>query len=619
MMRNNKLWLLLILCNLAYIHLAAQLKSQSFLLAVGGKAGARIVVTEKDAVSRFAASELQRYLGEISGADFEIIAPGGKPGKTLRLSLAHLPGEDAYRLELSDSVLSIMGGSPRALLYGVYDVLRQLGCRWPAPSFLFYNGSSGIIPKRDSLVISMAKPKEATPAFSIRKLDVEEGKSHTIANLLELIDWMPKLGFNTLMVPMNYGGGGRVKWDNWREKLTPALRKRGLLIEVGGHGYQNFLNASMEDSTLFARHPDWFGKDSHCRPSPRKHLVFNTADTGAVHYLIANVVTYLRAHPEIDLFDFWPPDGARWAECPELKQLGSKQDRQAKLANLVDDAIKRVRPGLKLEIIAYGEVLQPPEAVSLHPDILVDFCPINQSYEYQIDDSESTFNLPYVKALEAWRQSFKGQLGLYSYYRKYGWYSLPNVIPHYIAADLKWYAQLPLQAVSVYCEPGDWGTYSLNYYVLGRIAWEPSADVDSLIKEFCQVSYGPEAATASRVYAALERTVRHLGNIPFTTLKSPEQIAAGIRLLSQCRQQLSRAKGHAHDSSVLGNLDRLALAVEYAKRDLGIQQVKAKPALAKKRVLDMLQFLHQHADRGVFVVTPRDNAAKYLRHYGLAR
>ena len=52
----------------------------------------------------------------------------------------------------------------------------------------------------------------------------------------------------TLVIPTDYQGHGRVKWDNWRDALTPELQKRGILIEVGGHGYQNFLKG-MKPST----------------------------------------------------------------------------------------------------------------------------------------------------------------------------------------------------------------------------------------------------------------------------------------------------------------------------------------------------------------------------------
>ena len=144
------------------------------------------------------------------------------------------------------------------------------------------------------------------------------------------------------------------------------------MIEVGGHGYQNYLNAGMENGSLFKEHPGWFGKDKNCLASTQQNLVFNTSSKNAVRYLTGNVIKYIEQHPEIDIFDFWPPDGARWNDCPQFTEEGSPVERQAKLVNEVDSAIKEVRPDLLLEMIAYQPVLMPPEKVRLNKNILVD-------------------------------------------------------------------------------------------------------------------------------------------------------------------------------------------------------------------------------------------------------
>ena len=147
---------------------------------------------------------------------------------------------------------------------------------------------------------------------------------------------MPKARFNTLMVPMDYGGRGRVRWDAWRDALVPELERRDLIVEVGGHGYQNFLGPEMEEGALFERRPEWFGRDSSCRPSRAERLVFDSENADAVAYLLRNVVDYVAARPELDIFDFWPPDGARWAECAEWVARGTPADRQARLVVAVD-------------------------------------------------------------------------------------------------------------------------------------------------------------------------------------------------------------------------------------------------------------------------------------------
>ena len=59
-------------------------------------------------------------------------------------------------------------------------------------------------------------------------------------------------------------------------------------IEVGGHGYQNFLNADMEGGKLFDQHPEWFGADAQGTRHKEKNRVFCSSNPQAVDYLIKN-------------------------------------------------------------------------------------------------------------------------------------------------------------------------------------------------------------------------------------------------------------------------------------------------------------------------------------------
>jgi alpha-glucuronidase len=104
--------------------------------------------------------------------------------------------------------------------------------------------------------------------------------------------------------------------------------------------------------------------------------------------------------------------------------------------------------------------------------------------------------------------------------RKYAWNSLPNIIPHYIQEDLRWYRVVGVAGVSTYAEPGDWFTYELSHCVLGRLAWDPDTKVGAVIDEFCTARYGPEAALAREVFAGLESIVRHACSLPGTRLKT---------------------------------------------------------------------------------------------------
>src|SRR5258706_14381639 len=80
----------------------------------------------------FAAQELQRYVKEMSGAELPVVqAPSKKPAIVLAvrpLQPDQKPSEDPrevdhYRLSVDAGKLKIEGASPRAVLFGVYDLL----------------------------------------------------------------------------------------------------------------------------------------------------------------------------------------------------------------------------------------------------------------------------------------------------------------------------------------------------------------------------------------------------------------------------------------------------------------------------------------------------------------
>ncbi|HEX6536050.1 MAG TPA: DUF4838 domain-containing protein [Gemmatimonadaceae bacterium] len=569
----------------------------------------------------FAASELAAYLHRITGATFPVVRDS-EPARAIVLrtgasaAAAGLTG-DAYAIAVRGERVYLTGGSGRAVLYAAYDLLARLGCRWLAPAFDYYQGESEIIPRAPTLVYRATGDVVERPTFAIRKLDMAGARSHDVETVRKIVAWMPKLRFNTLMVSMVSGIGGHTSWDDWRAPITPELDKRGLTLEVGGHGYQNFLAPDMEGGTLFERHPEWFGRDSSCTPSRATHLVFDTGNPDAVAYLIGNVVKYVTAHPEIDVFDFWPPDGARWGECKDLAAEGSVEDRHARLVSQLHAALKQARPDLRLEVIAYAHAKLPPQHVALPADVLVDFCPIGQDFDAPIYDPSAHNNAIYVDAIHQWRRAFPGDIGLYSYYRKYAWRSLPNVLPHYMQHDLQWYASIPLQGISSYAEPGDWYTYELNHWALGHLAWNPRVDIDSLVGDFVRGRYGPAAIPAAQALATLENVFRVRGSFPYSAVDSATEIARARAEVEARRVAVRNARWRA-TGPLAANLGRLELMLDFAERDLEIQEARAahvSMATVRGKVRSLVSFLTDHRDRGVFVVYGGDDFARYLKHY----
>ena len=594
-------------------------QENSITLASEGKAMVDIVLPKSSTVSQvYAASELNKYLNKISKANFASRVQSNK--SSIRLSPRKFSNPEAYEIEIKGGDVILAAGSDRSMLYAVYDFLGRLGCQWIAPDFEFYEASGEVIPQTSDLVFSLKSKVHEIPQMEYRKLDVAGSRTLAADKLLKLIECMPKGRYNTLRFAMDRENLKPVKWDKYRLELTPELKKRGILIEVGGHGYQHFLSGKMEDGDLFKKHPNWFGKDSTCRPSPSDRLVFNTENPEAVKYFTDKVIKFIKDRPEIDIFDLWPPDVGHWQDCPEQAKSGSPQERQVRLANHVYQAIKKVRPDIRMEIIAYSYALFPPEKTSLHRDILLEICPINQSFEKQIDDPTSSTNAEYIRAIKEWREAFPGSITLYSYYRKQAWRSAPVLIPFYMQKDMRYFTSVPLQGIACYAETNDWYTYELNHFVLGRLGWNPNTNVDSLSKVYLRARYGTAVATAADSYNLLEQTVRRYGSIPFTSLKTQEEIKQAQEKVDAQMLAIRRSREISQDKSLDGNFSRLLLMYDYLDRDLEIQYARVSGTSREEiytQIKEFVSFLESNLDKGVFILTGSDDFSRFTKKYGL--
>jgi hypothetical protein len=519
------------------------------------------------ATEEFAASELARYLGKMTGASFTVEAAARLPQNALVVGRAEAEAvdpevarqpldEDVFVIRREGGRVLIAGGGDRGTLYGVYAFLEKLGCRWFAPQFDFYGAAGGeLVPHVDAPTVGDWQIVER-PAFKWRKLYIEEGQSHNTGNLLQMIDWMAKARMNVLDCPIDYQHQHRTEWDGWREALIPELRKRGILIEVGGHGYPNFL----PQEKYFAQHPEWFGmRDGKRTSDPR--MVFSTANPDAVRTFVANLKAYLAAHPEIDILDVWPPDGVEWSAAPEDLALGSPSERQMLLLNHLARELKPDFPRLRIQFIAYESYTAPPAQIKPDPGILMDFCPIDRSFESPLYASAYPKNEEYFHHLQSWIGGVMdpSNITVYSYITKYAWRSLPMVIPHLIVDDVRRFQSMGIGGLATYSEPGSWATFELDHYITARALWNPQLDLKQELADYASERYGAAGPAVLAYLNLVEEVVPHAVGIPGTelTLEKQRMMIADFGPAAGLLQQAhAAAAGDAAVQALLAKLDR---------------------------------------------------------------
>ena len=186
--------------------------------------------------------------------------------------------------------------------------------------------------------------------------------------------------------------------------------------------------------------------------------------------------------------------------------------------------------------------------------------------------------------------------------------------------DIQYYLKNGVKGISSYAEPGDWFTYELNHYVLGNLAWEPYADVDKLIDDFCAYRYGSQAQTARYIFNTLEDVVRYGCSLPHTTLKTPQVYENYLVRIGKCRQKIAKALAENNNEILTENLNRLDLMLQYAERTIKIQKHRGLDAPGQKRkemVDDLIEFIKLNADKGIFMWHGRFNPNWQYKIYGV--
>ena len=530
-------------------------KPAALTLAEAGRARLKIVTAAEPAETvRQAAAELAQYLGQISGATFEVTTGDGSAGIVLG-TLAEFPdaaltaplkanstfdGPEAYVIRTEPEAgksgrLRLIGATEKGVPHAVAHVLRELGCRWyfPAPEW-------EVIPHRATLAVSLnANERPAIPARRIwwgyGFFDAAEGRCRN-----DYLAWNRR----------NRMGQSRSIWC--------------------GHAWQSII---AENRSTFDEHPEYLALVGGKRKGPQFCVSQPAVRKLATEWALAK----LRRQPQLDMVSMETSDGAGHCECEECRRLGTVSDRAFGLASEVARAVEREFPGKMVGMYAYNDHCEPP-AAELEPNVYVQSTAGFIRGQYTFDE-----------LMQLWPKKTKN-IGFYEYYSVWLWdWDMPpggrgaNVKA--IQQRIRQYAELG--ATSIDCESGNnWGLHGRGYYVASQLMWNPDASVDDLLADFYQGAFGPAAAVMQRYWERLDP-----GNEP---LLSEHLLALALREL----EEASRLAADHPD--VLARLNQLKQYQHYVRLrwelDL-IRRKKDEASLARRKELTLAALTHVYRTR----------------------
>ncbi|MSU49086.1 MAG: DUF4838 domain-containing protein, partial [Opitutus sp.] len=423
---------------------------------------------------------------------------------------------------------------PDGTRYAVTTFLEDaLGFRslWP--------GELGFVAPLRKTVSVAALEKKFTPLIAQRKIRSASYNNRTQVGLDYL--GVTKVEFDQ-QAAAAFGAGPQLpNWFKWQ-------RMGGSIGLVSGHAFGYTWEKYHRD------HPEWFALQSN----GSRDLTNLAPDRARLCKSNLALVEAL-ARDKIEELDrtgasgvsLSPNDGGRstFCMCAECKRLDPPGGRTIKLWDLIPSPrrefdylsltdrmvwfwnqlatrIAAKHPHATLTVYAYSAYKAPPVREKLHPNIAVGFVGLNYRRESDRKVARDDWD-SWSRATK--RLYWRPNLLLFS--RREG---TPSLYAHKLGEDVSYFAHHSLLGTDFDSCMHHWSTEGVNYYVLARLLWNPDADVETILADYCEAGFGAAAPEVRRYLARIEAITSQIAEneLPVTEPFTPTVVAELQAILS---------------------------------------------------------------------------------------
>ena len=485
--------------------ISSQAYGANVVFGKNGKTSWQITTGETNATAQFAAAQLQQYLSQISGCRFKVTTRSqtkqtisvGLRSKLTEQDRRLLPpskeGYDGYAIAIVEKPerIIIAGDNESGTIYGVYDFLEHVGCRWFYPTQ--DANDPEVIPKTNTLTIPVRSWSVASPI----RYRICNGSSWFFqmdyAEAIKQVDWAMKNRYNAVGWQSATTTDKKSLEQQYRELesagVLAELIKRGMFIHGPAHSFDHFLRSD----DYFDQHPDWFGvRDGKRSPQSFAGAQFCWSNADARKQFVKNAEAFITNAPLIHIFCTIPFDGGKACDCEKCKKAGSSNLLMILLGELIEQ-LKTSRPDVLVETVGgYGAVDSPPTDLTvIHPNQRIVWAHWGRHHGQGYDDS----NYGKRDNLEGWRKAAKGGLTICQYYTDN--FAEPWVMGPFTTAmqsDRRYFLSNHIDALYMLMYPrGYWWNHSLNGYIGGRCFYDPTINPSAEIRDYAMHYFGSDA------------------------------------------------------------------------------------------------------------------------------
>lgn len=523
------------------------------------------IVYEQHPVYEFAAEELARYYAKISG---EILLRHktmpqtgtpivlGSPSFIQQQAGVSVPVDalryDGYWIDADPARILISGKERRSVLYGVYRLLEDVGCRWMFP------GPEGeILPQTAPLLFKSGRIVD-NPDFEVRTITddtrMDEIPDSFVIESMEKFDWAAKNRLNTYFTGVNlFNGDMYLKPFIMRE-----ITKRGFRLEVGGHNTGIYVRRE-----LFNEKPELFREIDGVRRSDGN---FCSSNPEAVQMVVDGVGNLLRQIPSIECFHLWFEDtfGGSWCECERCRHLTPAQQ----MCNVIE-AVALAYPQLHVDFILYHDSSDVSSITKKLPaNVSAYYAPRERCYAHRLSDPACARNRVYHDQVKHAGEVFSSIYPFEYYTDMILFNKMGTNLQRTLHEDLIDYKNLGVNAITLLMfNRYSWFAYKLPMVTFARHVWSMDCDYMAVRKELCD-TYFRECSDAMMRYYALQEQFTDL-MLQFCGYDDVHDIRNIIPLNPEFGAKHLRDLDKAE--AILAEMDALLLDAADSTRDMKIR------------------------------------------------
>ncbi len=448
----------------------------------GKPAGCAIAIpADAPAAVRYAAEELRDFIEKTTGVRLPVVFRGTGNGECPQILIDHksseLTSQDAFRLKVEGGRLHIVGGGPRGVLYGVYEILERFaGCRW-------YASWHTVAPRRDRIEVPADLDETHKPAFEMREpywYDILENQA-----------FAARLRVNSR------------SWRTFDEKYGGNPYRFG-----GGLGSCHTFGRLLPPAQYFDTHPEYFSMVNGRRIKDRTQLCLTNPDV--LRIVTANVLERIRKDPGAKFYGVSQNDWFNFCECPDCRAVDEEEGSHAgtviRFVNAIAEAVEKAFPDAIIETLAYQYTRKAPTKTKPRHNVVPCLCTIECDFSRPLDEGKFRENVSFLKDIEDWGR-LTDFLYVWDYTTDYSHYLLPWANAYALQGNLRFFRRNHVNAI--FEQGAHQGRHAdfaeLKAWLLAKWMWDPDLPMGPLLDDFFPGYYGKGAPFVRAYFEKLHR------------------------------------------------------------------------------------------------------------------